>query len=110
MLVGFSNGSVTLGRFDVHFDVSTIWSYHAAPRKEHLGDIPRIFGYLNRHMKIRIICDTCFLEDQVKVDLELNWSEMYLNAVEEIPPDIPDPKSTPIRITTFIDADHSRYL
>ena len=33
-------------------------------------------------MKRRIICDTIILEDQGEVDIELNFSELYPEAVE----------------------------
>ena len=64
MLVGCANWAVTLGRFDVHFSVSTMVRYNAETRKVHLGDMIIFLGYLKHHMKCRIICDTSFLGDQ----------------------------------------------
>ena len=36
------------------------------------------------------------------------WRDLYPDAVEEIPKDAPTPKSTPVRVTIFVDADHAR--
>ena len=43
-------------------------------------------------MKLRIICDIKLLEDQGEVFLDINFSEIYPDAVEDIPPDMPYPK------------------
>ena len=72
MLVGFSDWSVILGGFDVHFSVSITGRYKYVPSKGQLGDMLIIFGYLNHHTKHRIICDASLLEDQREADLDLN--------------------------------------
>ena len=66
MIVVCFNWIFTLGRFDVHFSMFTMIRYNAATRKGHLGAMLIIFGYLNHHMKLKITCDTCFLEDHEK--------------------------------------------
>ena len=54
MLVGSANWTVTLGRFDVHYGVSTLGRYSFAPREGHLKAMLRLFGYLKHHMKRQI--------------------------------------------------------
>ena len=81
--------------------------YNYTPINENLGAMLRIFGYLNHHMKHRIICDIRLLGYQVEVDIYLNWSELYTDSVEEIPPNMPDTKNNTVIITTFVDAYHS---
>ena len=61
-------------------------------------------------MKLRVVCDTRFLVDQVEVDLELNLSELYPDSGGDIPPHMPYSKVGPVRITTFVDADSSHDL
>ena len=61
-------------------------------------------------MKCRIICVTKFLEDQGEVDLELNWSYIYPDYVEEITPDTPGPEGKPVSITAFVDTYYAHYL
>ena len=103
MLIGCVNWLVTLGRFDLHFSVSTMGRYNYAPRKGHIGAMLIIFVYLKNHEKYRIIYDTSLLEDHREVDIDLNWSELYPDDVEDIPPDMPYPKGNHVRVTTFID-------
>ena len=43
ILVGCVNWAVTLGRFDVHFSVSTMGMYNYASIKGHHGDMLIIF-------------------------------------------------------------------
>ena len=62
MLIFFDNWSVTLRSFYVQFDVYTMGRYNESPRKGHLGDMLRIFGYLNHYMRGYIICGTIFLD------------------------------------------------
>ena len=66
--------------------------HNSAPMKGNVGYVLIIFGYLKNHMKLWIIYDTKFLEDQGEVDIELNWSELYPDAVDDIPPEITYPK------------------
>ena len=69
MIIGCSNRAVTLGRFDVHFSVSTIGRYNYTPRKGDIGAMLRIFGYLKHNTKLRIVYDTRILEYQGEVDI-----------------------------------------
>ena len=39
--------------------------------------------------------------------LQLNWSEIHPDAVEEIPPNMPDTNSKPVMIATSVDSDHA---
>ena len=61
-------------------------------------------------MKRHIICDTRFLEYQVEVDSENNWSDIYPDAVKEIPHAMPYQKDKPAKINTFVDEDHENDL
>ena len=58
-------------------------------------------------MKLWIICNTIFMEYQGEISLELNWSELYPDSVEDISPDMQYPEADPVSITTFVDADHA---
>ena len=69
MINGCDNWEVIIGQFGVHFDVSTMWRYNAAPMKGFIDAMLIIGDYLNHHIKLHVICDTIFLEDQVEVDL-----------------------------------------
>ena len=87
--------------------MTTIGRYNAVPRKGHPVAKMRIFGYLKYYKKRWIICDIIFLEDQGEVYLETNWPYMNPDDVKELPPDILEPNGKPVRINTFVDADHA---
>ena len=42
--------------------------------------------------------------------VEHNWSELYPDAQEELPPDMPTPKGNAVKMTTFFDANHAHDL
>ena len=91
MLVGSANWTVTLGRFDVHYAVSTLRRYSTAPKQGHMKAMLRVFGYLKHHMKRQILCNTKE-PDLNKVELaKQNWLELYPGAREKYPPDMPRP-------------------
>jgi len=48
------------------------------------------------------------IQSQVQVTMGQYWSEMYPDAVEDIPKDMPKPKGRAATMTTFVDADHAR--
>ena len=78
MLIGSLNWAVTLGRFDVHYAVSTMGRYQIAPREGHLEDALRIFGYLKHHIKRRISFDADLPEIPLGDEVEHNWENFIL--------------------------------
>ena len=81
-----------------------------APRKGHLEAMKQVWGYLQRYIKGTILIDVSQppVKSQVKLTKEQNWSEVYPDAVEDIPKDMPDSLGQPATITTYVDADHAR--
>jgi hypothetical protein len=70
----------------------------------------RVFGYLKHHSKLRIDHDTSLpLHAEYKAT-GYNWFEHYGPCHEELPPDMPEPKGNPVRITAYFDADHAGCL
>jgi len=105
MLVGCANWVVTLGHFDVYYAVSTMARFNAAPREGHLKAMFRIFGYLKHYRKWRTIVDpTPPVRDMSKME-EKNWTDLYPDAEEEIPPNAPEPKGEKVQIMVYKDAD-----
>ena len=93
MLVGCTNCAVTMGRFVIQFYVSNMGKYNEVPKRGHIGAMIIIFEHLNYHTKLRILCDTIFLENYIEFDLEHNRAGIYPDTVEEIPINLPYPKS-----------------
>ena len=110
MLIGSANWAITLGRFDVHYATSTLGRYNCAPREGHLKAMLRMFGYLKHHMKQQIFCDTEMPNFSGAKVVQQNWSELYPDAKEEMPPDMPEPKGRKIRMSSYFDADHAHDL
>jgi hypothetical protein len=105
MLTGSGQWAITLGRIDVLYAISQFSRYNMAPREGHLKAMLRVFGYLKNHLRAKIIFDTNPLDigDAEFLD-EGDWSEMYPDSKEELPPDMPNPKMKPVDITIYYDA------
>ena len=110
MLVVCKIWEFNFGRLDVHANVSTIGRYNYYSSKGYLDAMIRIFVYLKHHMKVHIICDTILLEDQEKFGIDLNYSDLYPDTVENISPDIIYLKRNPVSITTFLNTYHENDL
>ena len=54
-MIGQLQWQVTLGRFDIHAQDSTLFRFRSAPRKGHLERLPRIYVYVTKakHYSIR---------------------------------------------------------
>jgi hypothetical protein len=82
--------------------------YNMAPRVGHLNAMKRVFGYLKRFNKGRLIVDASFPSHSTFTTADYDsWSEFYPDACEELPPNMPKPKGIPARITCYVDADHA---
>ena len=72
----------------------------------------RVFGYLKHYVTRKLIIDT---EKQDHSHIEFvrhNWSELYPDAKEELPPDIcQNPRAIKsVQMTTNFDSDHAHDL
>jgi hypothetical protein len=94
--------AVELGR-----EVSVLSQHLALPRVGHLEAVYHIFAYLMKHDKSRIVFDPAdpIIDDQQF--LEVDWTELYGDMVEELPPRMPEPLGNPINISVFVDANHA---
>ena len=110
MLIGAGIWAVTLGRFDVHYAISTMARFNILPREGHLKELLRVFGYLKHFAKRRIIIDTETADHSNLKFTEHNWSELYPDSKEELPPDMPEPKGNSVKIIIYFDADHAHDL
>jgi len=67
----------------------------------------RVFGYLKRYPGGQLLIDPEFRDWKDLHSEEYNWLEAYPHVVEELPPDMPEPKGKPARITCYVDVDHA---
>ena len=107
-LIGTGNWIITLGRFDVFYAINTLSRYSATPQEGHLKAMMRVFGYLDAFPNGRIIIDPTYYDrSKYPPTRHENWDELYPDAEEDIPSDMPTPKGKEARITVFVDADHA---
>ena len=109
-LVGSANWLITLGRFDIQYAISTLSQYSMAPRRGHMEELQRVFGYLTKYPHAQIPIDIAgppILEKTVFTTGQ-QWIEFYPDASEVIPPDMPLPQGMEANLTVYVDADHAR--
>ena len=105
-MVGQLQWLVTLGRFDIHAQVSTMSRFRAAPRQGHMDRLKKIYAYAirtkdyaNRFRTVQP--DYSFLPDQ-----DIDWTYSVYGNVQEILPDvIPEPHGEAVITTTTMDAN-----
>ena len=107
MLIGCAQWAVTLGRYDIQYATNTLARYASCPRINHYKNLLKLFGYLKHHKKYRIEVDVhkpCY--DGLKF-LEHDWKAKYPGCEDEIPDDMPPPKTEEVWITCYVDASHA---
>ena len=118
-LIGILRWLIELGRIDILLEVSLLSQYLAQPRIGHLQQVFNIFRYLKSHTS-----NPWLVSDQADYDIE--WSskngepspwelskamrEIYYDAKDELPPNMPKPLGRPVNINAFVDADHAGNL
>ena len=104
-MVGQLQWDVTLGRYDILAHVMSMPRFRLAPKVGCIERMKRIYGYLSRtkHYALR------FRTDEPNYmhlpELEYYWTRIYVNVLEEIPKDAPEPLGKSVTTTTILDAD-----
>ncbi len=107
-LIGSANWVITLGHFDVNYATNSLARFSMAPREGHMDAMKRIFGYLKKYHRGCLLMDPNLMDwSQYPTTEDHTWTEMYPNAHEETPYDMPVPKGKPVQITCFMDTDHA---
>jgi hypothetical protein len=110
-LIGTLRWMIELGRVDILHEVSKLSSYQAAPRQGHLDAIYKIFAYLKKHERSRMLFDSYEIIPKDNLFEEYDtWHDFYDEAEEPIPKNAPEPFGPPIRMSVFVDADHAGNL
>jgi hypothetical protein len=109
-LIGILRWACELGRVDILVEVSMLSSHNAMPRVGHLEAIYHIFAYLKNHENSTLVFDHAipFIND--RRFKKVNWKDSYKDAVEAIPPNMPEPHGNKVKMTTFVDTDHAGNL
>ena len=109
-LVGILRWATEIGRVDILFEVSLLSQYQAtSPREEHLAQLLHIFAFLRTHPKL-----TLYMSPELPHidygDFRTNrsdFAEIYRDAEEELPHQMPVPRGRGLTTTAFVDASHA---
>ena len=90
-LIGMLQWSVTLGRMDIGFSVSTMSQFRAEPREGHFDRVARIFGFIKNYRDFSIKFRTDKPDYSGYEVKHFDWEYLYEDAGEENPKHMPEP-------------------
>ena len=97
---------VTLGRFDIHAQVTSMSRFRSAPRKGHLERLQRIYGYVLKTMHYSTRYRTEEPDYSYLPNMKYDWSyTVYGNVQEIISNNCPNPLGKSVTTTTTLDAN-----
>ena len=104
-MIGQLQWLVTLERFDIHVQVTTMSGFRSAPRKGHLEWLQRINGFV---LKTKHYSNRYRMEEpdySYLPNMKYDWSYTVYHSVEEIiPNNCPKPLGKSVTTTTILDA------
>ena len=115
-LIGILRWTCELGRIDILHEVSLLSQYLAQPRIGHLQQAVNIFYYLKYHERSWMVMDptTFDVEWIPRSDRDIHpleranlLKEIYGDAEDELPHNMPEPRGKGIDLNVFVDADHA---
>ena len=105
-LIGQAQWLITLGRFDIACSVMTMSRFRANPREGHLKRLKRMFGYIKQYKMGSIRVRTDLPDYSTLPEQKYDWTDIYGDTKEEIPPNFfPEPLGKPVITTTYKDAN-----
>ena len=90
-LVGVLRLAVELGRVDILLETAMMSTHLALPRKGHLEQLYHIFSYLKTNPKKKLFFDPQHPDVDERSFSIYHWHDLYHNAGEAIPADMPPP-------------------
>jgi hypothetical protein len=101
---------VELGRVDICLEVSMMSSHLVLPRVGHLEQVFHIFAHLKKYHNTEIVYNPSDpVIDEAQFDAK-DWASSefgHLDGVEELPPNMPEPRGQGFVISSKVDADHA---
>jgi hypothetical protein len=109
-LIGVLRWTCELGRIDILTEVSMLSSHNALPREGHLEAVLDIFAYLKKHQSAALVFDDDLPIIDERRFKQVDWSDIYGNVEEALPPNMPAPLGNPIEMFCFVDSNHAGNL
>lgn len=103
--IGVLRWAVELGQINITGEVSMLAAYSVAPRIGHFNAMLHIFAFLKLHPRSRLVFDETYVP--VEQGPMEDFSEFYPDAIEEIPPNAPEPRGKAVQMIAFADSDHA---
>jgi hypothetical protein len=100
--IGVLRWEVELGLVNICAEV--LASYTSAPRVGHFNAILHIFAFLQHHPRSKLVFDDGYPEIEAT---HKDWSEIYPDAKEEIPPNAPKAPGKTVTIVCYCNSDHA---
>jgi hypothetical protein len=93
---------------DIMCEVSMMTSHMALPREGHLTQLFHMFAYLKKKHNTRMVFDPSYpFVDEERFKSDLDWTALYGDVKETIPPNVPEPRGKEVVIWHYVDADHA---
>ena len=107
-LIGMLRWATELGRVDILYEVSILSSHLALPREGHLDAAYGIIAYLKKHADSNMVFDDKDVQTDTRAFHNTDWTKsIYGDITEELPPNMPEPRGRPVRMSCFVDASHA---
>jgi hypothetical protein len=105
--IGVLRWMVELGRVDMITEISMLSTHLALPREGHLEAVYHVYRYLKARHNSRIVFDPSYPEIDLSNFQEHDWTKIYGDVKEAIPPDAPSPRGKGVDIRAYVDSDHA---
>ena len=106
-LIGVLRWAVEIGRIDILLETSPMSAHLALPRIRHLEQVIHIFGYLKQNSKKKIAFDPEHPQIDERRFQKYDLYDLYRDAKEAIPGDMPKPRGNSMSTHCFVDANHA---
>ena len=105
-LIGILCWAVDIARINILLEVYLLASQLALPRVGHLKTVYRVFGYLKQVPKLKMYFDPSKPMISKDIFQKFYWEDLYPNACEPTPLDMPRPRGKSVSTHCFVDANH----
>jgi hypothetical protein len=87
--------------------ISLMSRYLASARERHLDQLFHVFAYLKNHDRSMMVFDDSYPMFGATKFSECDWTELYPDACEPMPENMPVPHSKHVVMSCYVDADHA---
>ena len=105
--IGVLHWIIELGQVDIQTEVSMLASQMALPQEGHLDAIFRVFSYLRTKHNSQLVLNLRYPEINHSDFPDNDWTLMYGNVTEAIPPNAPTLHGKEVNLHLYVDSDHA---